>query len=84
MTSFLSLAQFAKDDEFQCTILDSGANRLFFPNFNPLYMSCYTSSTTLGSVKVANSAYLPIVATAKLGVFTVSIVPELLHPYHSI
>ena len=80
MTSFLSLAQFAKDDEFQCTILDSGANRLFFPNFNPLYMSCYTSSTTLGSVKVANSAYLPIVATAKLGVFTVSIVPGLNKP----
>jgi hypothetical protein len=80
MSSFLSLTHFAKDNEFQCTILDSGANRMFFPHFNPLYMSNYTPSSTLGSVKVANSAYLPIIATANLGVFTVSIVPGLSKP----
>jgi hypothetical protein len=80
MSSFLSLTHLAKDDEFKCTILDSGANKLFFPSFNPLYMSHYTPSTTLGSVRVANKAYLPIIATATLGVFTVSIVPGLSKP----
>jgi hypothetical protein len=53
---------------------------MFFPTFNPLYMTNYTPSSTLGSVKVANSAYLPIIATATLGAFTVSIVPHLNKP----
>ena len=62
-------------------LMDSGANYIFFPKYDPNTMHSYTpQSPSDKTVKLPNNTSLPIIASAKLGIFPILIVKNLTKP----
>jgi hypothetical protein len=61
-------------------MLDSGANKIFFPSYHSNHMSDYIPNKSHDSVTVANGQKLHISGSALLGSFPILIVPGLLKP----
>ena len=61
-------------------MLDSGANKIFFPSYHSNHMTNYIPNKSRDSVTVANGQKLHISGSALLGSFPILIVPGLLKP----
>jgi hypothetical protein len=61
-------------------MLDSGANKIFFPSYHSNHMTNYIPNKSSDSVTVANGQKLHISGSALLGSFPILIVPGLLKP----
>ena len=62
-------------------LMDSGANYIFFPKYDPNTMHSYNPLPPSDkNVKLPNNTSLPVVATARLGQFPILIVPNLSKP----
>jgi len=66
--------------KLESSILDSGANNIFFPFYDSQYMKNYQSLPPSHYLKTASKHKLPIVGKATLGPFQVYIVPGLHSP----
>ena len=56
--------------QFESSILDSGANNIFFPFYDSQYMKNYQSLSKSHYLKTASKHKLPIVGKATLGPFS--------------
>ena len=66
--------------DFKSSILDSGANNIFFPFYDSQYMKNFLSLPNTNFLQTASKHKLQIIGQATLGPFTVYIVPGLHSP----